>query len=527
MRSYHSHLGHTANATLPLPVARKPVFRSSAIFPAFRQPGLTTRIGFLGYWMVKRKIPEIHSVLTLRSSAGDMLLRRAERIADSKAYRAELDDLLADAGWAEETFTGSLEIEFFASRDLVYPYPAVIVNYYGPEFGTVVHTAQRVFNDAEDRSANRETSVPEAGFNVYADEDREPFFAFVNGFEPVVGGRVAMTFFNAFGESLASALDIPLLAPYETTVVYPDRHVDLRAFLRGRPGTAKIAFDVDWVFPRIVAGNAQRSRQALSVTHTYYDCSGSATDADYWPLSPEGYHPASLYVPVTASDYRYTNIHFYPIYSPSELEVDVELYDAEGALLGARKGLHTIRPDDAGFHTIGLRPLCESLGIDTAQPIGANLIARPAAGQRLPTRLKIGLDYGEGEDALPCNICKTMEVCNPALEAKTGSFHWGPVLTDQADAVVWLVNSCPKQGYDRFADLTLAFYREQDAEVLARPVRLAPNGIRELRLSEDPELRAFLGEGTGWYVATSANPYVKSYYLCESRSGIVGGDHDF
>ncbi|MBW5448358.1 hypothetical protein GE107_20145 [Cohnella sp. CFH 77786] len=527
MRSYQSHLQQTSAANAAA-VARKPTFRSSAIFPVFHLKGVRTRIAFLGYWMIKRSIPEIHSVVTLRSIHGTVLCRTSERITEAKAYRVEAEDLLAEAGMnTEAEFTGSLEIEFYSSRDLVYPYPAVVVQYYGPEFGTVVHTAQRVFNDAEDRNANLESVVPEAGFNVYADEDREPFFAFVNGCDPVRGGRIAMKFYNSKRETLECLIPLSQLLPYETTVVHPDRHVDLQSFLDGKPGTAQIQFDVSWVFPRIIAGNVQRSRQGISVTHTYYDTSGSSGEEDYWKDTPEGWVPASLYVPLSVSGDRYTNINFYPIYSPSELEIDVELYEEDGTLIGTLRNVHRIAPVYRGLHTLELKPLAARLGADPNRTAGANLVARTVRGSRLPARLKIGLDYGMGGHALPCNICKTMDVANPALENKKSSFHWAPVLADQADAVVWLVNSAPIHPYVRKAEVTLTFYREQDTAALTRTVELQPNGIHALRLSELAELREFFGGRMGWYTCVSSNPHVKSYYLSESPSGIVGGDHDF
>ncbi|MFC5405005.1 hypothetical protein [Cohnella soli] len=531
MRSYRNHLSHT-NAPEAGRIDRKPTLRSSAIFPVFQSEGLSTRICFLGYWMVKRGISEIHSVLTLRSDKGRIIRRSSAIIREPKAYRIELEDLLSSGDGNEGVttpveFAGSLEIEFFSSRDLVYAYPAVVVNYYGPSFGSVVHTAQRVYNDAEDRNANREAAVAEAGFNVYADGDREPFFSFVNGFEPVKGGSIRMRFHNDKNEVLDHDITVPFLAPYETTTIYPDRHLDLQGFLNGKPGTARIAFDVDWVFPRIIAGNIQHSKQAVSVTHTYYDCSSRTGQDDYWNDPEEGWHPASMLIPVSLEAERFTRVNFYPIYSPSRLEIDIELYDEHGRLLGRKPAAHQVSPTDNRLQTLDLGGICSELGVDSSRPLGANLIARPVQGSRLPTRLKVGLDYGLNEQSLPCNICKSMDVYNPMLENKMSSFHWAPVIADQADGIVWILNSGPRIPYERHASITLSFYREKDTATIVRNYVLPPNGFLQWRLSEDETLMDFFGGTIGWYVCMSDNPHVKTYYLCESVSGIVGGDHDF
>jgi hypothetical protein len=527
MRSYRNHLLHTS-APEATAIMRKPTFRSSAIFPVFQTAGIKTRICYLGYWIVKRSIPEIQSVVTLRSKEGKIIYRTSERISQAKAYRVELENLLKGAGNDDQIeFTGSIEIEFFSSRDLVFPYPAVVVSYYGPEFGSLVHTAQRVYNDAEDRNNNQESLVSEAGFNVYADGDCEPFFSFINGFEPVRNGRIAMKFFNSKKETMDFQIDVPLLSPYETVVIYPNRHTDLQGFLDGKPGTAKISFDVDWVFPRIIAGNLQHSKKAISVTHTYYDCSSRSSKDDYWHEPQTGWHSASMLIPVSLTGERYTHVNFYPIYSPSELEIDIELYDSEGTLLGIKSKAQTLSPSDNRLQTLDIQTLCIDLNVPFEQAKSANLIARPIRSSRLPTRLKVGLDYGLNESSLSCNICKSMDVFNPSLEQKKSSFHWAPVVTDQEDSLIWIMNSGPMNPYTRLASVALTFYREQDTETIAQQLTLSPNGSYCLRLSEHPELQAFFGKRIGWYTCISVNPHIKTYYLCESSSGIVGGDHDF
>ena len=45
---------------------RKPILRSSAVFPVVRNENYTSRINFLGYWLIKRNIPEVHLLITLR-----------------------------------------------------------------------------------------------------------------------------------------------------------------------------------------------------------------------------------------------------------------------------------------------------------------------------------------------------------------------------------------------------------------------------------------------------------------------------
>jgi hypothetical protein len=420
-----------------------------------------------------------------------------------------------------------MEIEFFSARDLVFPFPAVVVNYHGPTFSSFVHTAQRIFNDNEDAREVLETSVPESGFNIYADGDREPFFTLINGFEPVPDCRVQMEFYNHKGQVLEHQLRVGALKPYQLVVVYPAELVDLVSFLDGHVGTAKIQFNARWVFPRLVAGNRQRSLDAFSITHTFYDCTKATTPADYWAQSAADRHPATLMVPMSTGSKRFTNVFFYPIISPSTIEIDVEIYAADGTLLGkVPQALRIVSPHTR-LHQIPLKTLCRNLGIPDSQTLAAKIIARPVDGSRLPARLKLGLDLGLDESILPCNVCVGLEPYNAAVDSKPRAFRWAPVLADQQGAAVWFLNGSAAINYHREAPIDVLFYRENDDKTLARTLHLPPNGSAILRPSNDAELADFLGGQVGWFTATSTNPHFITYYFVEHPSGVVGGDHGF
>src|SRR3989338_236841 len=183
MKSYHQYLESSREPVPSLVTDKKPVFRASAIFPVIHNERCTTRVSFMGYWLLKREIKEISLVVTLRNQEGRLLKRNLFLIDAAKAFTIELFPLLEQikdlAG--KEEFLGSLELEIFSTRNLVFPYPAFVLCYYSENFSTSVHTTARVYNDVEDMAENDETSVPEAGFDIYAGENFRPFIAFANG----------------------------------------------------------------------------------------------------------------------------------------------------------------------------------------------------------------------------------------------------------------------------------------------------------------------------------------------------------
>lgn len=527
MRSYYAHLENLLNVPRS-PIPSKPVYRSSAIFPVMNRPGVATRILFMGYWILKRNIREIAYVINLRSAEGVLLNRTISSIQEAKAYSVELQEQLTLAGMDPHAeFTGSIECEFFSASNLVFPFPAVAINYYGEHFSSVVHTAQRIYNDFDDLRNNSQTQVPESGFNIYADDNIEPFLGLINGTEDVPQATLQMEFYNRRKEVLKHRLELGNLKPYQTCLIHPAREVPLKDFLEGAPGAAKIHFKLNWIFPRLVVGNIQHSIPAVTITHSYYDCSEAKSESDYWKPSEPGWYPASLMVPVLADPSHFTNVYFYPIYSPSEFDIDVEIYDSQGKLLRKKIEALQIHSPSQGYETIPLKTLCEELSIPPNRPLGARIIARAKEGKRIPARIKLGLDLGFKSMQTPCNICTNLQPFNRALEAKPRSFRWAPILADQPDPTVWLMNSAPIIEYDRTAEIDLTFFREKDTNTLTRKVVLSPQGFHVLKVAKDAELEAFFEGKVGWVTATTTNPYTTTYYFAENASGVVGGDHGF
>lgn len=527
MRSYYAHLATTASTT-PGAIAPRPTFRTSAIFPAIQQKGISSRILFMGYWILKRNIREMAAVVTLRSPEGKILARSNFTIVDAKTFRIELRDELKRAGMNPESdFTGSLEVEFFSTQNLFFPFPATVINYYGPKFSTVVHTAQRVYNDFDDMVKNSQTEVPESGFNVYADEEREPFIGLINGCLPVQNSTMRMKFVNHAQKVLDCTLDLGLLAPYEMKLIYPARHCDLKGFLDNKPGAGKIHFQIDWAFPRLLVGNFHHKIPALTITHTYYDCTDAVSESDYWRPEEPGWHSAALMLPGEVANNHFTNIYFYPIYSPSKFAIDAEVYNAQGIRLGEKKNVAIIEAPKMELHRIPLNTLCKELGIPIDNDCGLRLIARPLEGGRIPARIKLGFDVGSTNTFTPCNICTNLQPFNPSIENKPSSFRWSPVLADQPKATIWLMNSSPATDYKRTAEMTLTFFRESDTQTVVRTLTIPPNGFTVIRVHEDPELEKFFQGQIGWMTATTSNPYTTTYYFVDNPSGVMGGDHGF
>ena len=93
MRSYQDHLSNLI-IKKNLKIIKKPVLRSSAIFPFFLGKQLDTKITFLGYWFLKRKIKEVSVSITIRNKKGIELYYFNTLINKTKSYEYSVKELL-------------------------------------------------------------------------------------------------------------------------------------------------------------------------------------------------------------------------------------------------------------------------------------------------------------------------------------------------------------------------------------------------------------------------------------------------
>ena len=120
---------------------------------------------------------------------------------------------------------------------------------------------------------------------------------------------------------------------------------------------------------------------------------------------------------------------------------------------------------------------------------------------RIPTRLKFGLNVGQSGQALdlPTNICFNSELGNANVVGKKGTFKWCPVL-NHTRSIVAITNPSGLREYDRSAVVRMGFYREDDDASVERTehivagdrrcvYRISRNGSPQEGLSRRPGRR--------------------------------------
>ena len=261
--------------------------------------------------------------------------------------------------------------------------------------------------------------------------------------------------------------------------------------------------------------------KSLSITHTYYDLSQNQKDSDYWKHSSIDWHPMTLMLPLKEDQKYFSNVYFYPIYSPTNFWVDAELYNSNGELLKKIPKLKKIT-QDASFQCLNIKSY---LGGVEEGNLSIRLIAYPEKGYKIPSRIKVGFDMGFNNKGFPCNVCTNFAPSNPNLEQKKQAFRWAPMMPYILNGTIWCFNDSPKKIYQQEASIECHFFRLQDEKTLTVAHKIAPRG--HLVIKHTKETQDFFNDSIGWCTINSDNPFISTYYFSEHSNQMIGADHGF
>ncbi|GGB45414.1 hypothetical protein GCM10011316_16820 [Roseibium aquae] len=521
MKSYYRHLQSTLTFGEDMPADYRPTMRSSAAFPLrFEADTIDTEVTFMGYWLLKRQMKEVGIVLTVRDDQGRKLHVQHLVVSSPKAYvwRASA---LAGTGKIGRVFLGSVEVEVFSTRDMVYPYPAITFSFISPMGRAFVHTCGRIYNDLEDLRENDEVTVPEAGFDLIPDDGYEPFFSFVNGPLDQSGSEIELEFVNQAGQSLVIPRRLGSLPPYGTAWIRAFSSDQEREHLGSGFGTVKVRHDLKGFFPRLVAGNEHIGPKALSLTHSYYDTSSETGAVTYWSNShPDAFHDAVMPVAVPAVFER-VEIVIYPIYPRSGVCLHFDFYRPDGTFLFRDQTPRSLA-EGPRLQYVNCRAIADAHGY-----AGADLLCRVIVEGRgkCPARLKFGINYGNrGRIDMPSNICSSASMANPKFMGKPGTFKWCSIF-EPDNELIYLTNTGFPKGSLEAANARVRLWRHADDTSIEWDITVPWNGVLEVLGDRKTEISQFLGGEVGWMTFTSDNPFLNGFYITDHGHGLVGADH--
>jgi len=526
LKSYSSHLLSTHTSGEVLAENYYPTMRSSAIFPVrVIDEKVNTIVTFMGYWLLKRDIKEVTAILTLRASDGSVVLIESKLIDRVKSFNWSLKHMVEKSDIALETdFFGSIEVEIYSARDMVYPYPAITFSYTS-EFGnTFVHSAGRIYSNFDDMEANSEQLVAETGFDIISKKDYSPYFSFVNGPIAINKENINLEFINLKGDSLFVKRFIEHENPFATIWMNLLENESERSFFNGQRGTVKIYHNLLGFFPRFVVGNVYKNFEAISLSHSYYDSSKDKSNLSIWKNpNKDEYFDSVLAFPVS-SEYDYTELVIYPIFSQKDFSMSFEFYNEDGEKVGTSSHIEIVKVNKNSVKYIDCRKLLRE--ITSEEKLYLCKVISDGGGE-VPSRLKFGLNIGmHNNEILSSNICFNAKVPFSYERQKKGTFRWCPVFDANYQSIFFHDCSILRKE-ENDSEIDISYWRETDDNSLTFKIKIPANGIKDILSEHREQVSDFLNSNIGWVTIRSSSPYNLGYYVTNYGNGLIGADHVF
>lgn len=528
MRSFQDHFSSLIDKKDNLSLY-KPVLRSSAIFPFVINDNLDTKITFLSYWFLKRKISEVSVSITLRDKEGLKLFFFNIIIKDTRSYEYSVREIL-NKNKIFKIVNGSIEIEINSTQDMVFPFPAITVSYVSKNSNAFVHTCGRIFNDLDDKIQNTKVLVAETGFDVLPNKGLKPFFSFVNGPNVLENQKIKLHYINSFGETLKKTIFFKYLKPYSTQMIFFLGEKE-RNFFKKKKGTLKIDHDFKDFFSRFMCGALEKNYKFSTLTHSYYDLSNSKNKKiDFWKNpNPKIFFDSSTSFPIYFTDDKFTEFVIYPNFIQKKLSILFELFSSDGENLHIKHyqllEKKMTKPIYLNLTEIFLKKLIIKKKLNQKENFYAR--ASTLSNGVTPTRLKFGLNIGQRKKKfnLTSNICFNANVPTHDILNKKKTFKWSCIFYNRDFELLLSNFSYLKSGFKE-ANLKLTFW-DQDGNFYTKKSKIFDNGFYQIKPFNDKKIKKFLKGKNGWVTIEADNPFVSGFYVNFGSSGIVGADHIF
>lgn len=524
MKSFSKHLTSTKSFGEALPINYYPTMRSSGVFPIrVEDKKIDTVVTFMGYWLLKREIKEVTAIITVRASNGKTVIVESNLIDCVKSFKWSMKEMLSKSHENfDGNFFGSVEIEIFSARDMVFPYPAITLSYLSELGNTFVHTCGRIYNDISDMEENNEQIVPETGFDIISKKEYSPYFSFVNGPFAIDKEKIGLEFINTEGESLFVKRTIENENPYATIWINILDDESVRSFFNDERGIVKINHDLKGFYPRFVVGNVYNNYEAISLSHSYYDTSNDFSESAMWknPDTKE-FFDSVISFPVSCN-FDFTELVIYPNFYPKDFNMSFEFYNEDGENIGTSPYIASVKTDIKAVNYINCRKLLED--ITSEKKLYLCKVIFDGKGE-VPTRMKFGLNIGMNSGAnLPTNICFNANVPNEKIHKKKGTFKWCAVFDANHQSI--FVNDCSllRQQHQN-AEIDISYWRESDNQSLNFKISLPADGVTDILNGYRDKVSDFLNDDLGWVSMRSSSPHTLGYYVTNFGKGLVGGDH--
>jgi len=385
---------------------KRTVHRSSLLAP--KLDGAETWISFLNHFLIKRNYKKVVCKVTAIDINGNDIDSSSLTIEKPIVYNINLDKLFDKIQYISEFM-----IEFFSENNLFIPFPAVIVNHVGDGFVNSVHSFNRVLNDTFENETINSNHVNEASIDVVIDNNFDTFFNFVSG-PNALPDKIEVSL-KTENKSLVKEIMIDQKKltnkNYYVSEIFPDSLNSNEIYYNAILSISQPKQQM--FYGRLLSGIIEKKTKAFSANHSYYD---SSTTEEYFDNS------ISQRTYPFFKDY-FNGVSFYPIMSPSELNIHIE-YSLNGS---------KIKSKSWPLKSPGNKPLNlninEIIGEKNKEFVSAFNVVATSSNKKIPTRVNHQIQYSRDQESKLKSSVNT-SLLNSAVfvpEGKTG-MAWGQIM---------------------------------------------------------------------------------------------------
>lgn len=487
---------------------RNTVHRSSLMVPEIA--GSVAEISFLNHFLLKRGINRVGCLITAFNPSGSRIESRLISIDEPRVYTLRLSGMFQEP-------VSQYMVEFYSPENLFVPFSAVNLNHSGPGFVNQLHSYNRVLNDIFENDAVNKTHVCEASIDLDIGHDTDTFLVFSSGIARCQGAIQAEVITESRTYTAERKVDVPRFgtAVFKASELFPDFPQGARGVFRVRQPQQPMFYG------RLLAGQV-KSTGSFSANHSYYD---SSSFEEYWEDSDVSSRVYPFFKGLS------NKIRMYPIMSPGELAVSIDLHSQDGRVL-RQIPLGLLRSPGNRFVDADIHQLAQASGVDASE-IGAFKVSVQSSSGKIPTRVNHQLVYGAG--GLPSSINVSLLNREHAFlpKGKTG-FTWGQALASRLyDSQIGVVADLEPIGKSASPyGFELKLYTEA-GELASRRASIHHQGAVVFDLKKDfsrelGELASKDQHTPVWYTVESPEPVLYAFSIWRNtESGHASGEHGF
>jgi hypothetical protein len=478
---------------------RDSVHRSSLLVPVL--PNSEVSISLLNHFFIKRQISSVGCRVTAIDKNGVRLTSRLTTINEPRVYTMHLQrDFDVDAA--------SFLVEFFSSENIFIPFPAVMVNHRTKNAISSVHSFNRVLADVfEDDDVNA-IHVQEAAIDITQDPNLSTFFVLAAG--PYnLQAPITLRLSNKESELTHSMnVNIPRFTQqmFELKKVVPEWSKLQGTLFIDQP-------DQKLFYGRLFVGQIAKDGSFVG-NHSYYD--SSHVDGEFWGNK----NPSLRTYPLI--DELDTLIRFYPIMSPSTLELSIIFNSPNGEPM-ASTNARTLSSPGNDFFELDIKKSAQDAGIEVSKVNSFTVEARPSNGNT-PTRVNHQIVYKKS--AIESSINISLQNYNVLHSKSKSRTSWGQII-NSPDFDTWL--SITNDGHeDPISTVEVKLFDENGhvgSESVVVPMRTAST----INISTMLLRNQFTPKGEFlWYEIECPNYFLTAFSISRNiKSNHCTGEHSF